>query len=74
MASFARMASADGGELRFVARDGALLRFVYRPGSADPACEGGVCMLPQAEIEAMMREWLSRSAPDMRLSIEPLEN
>lgn len=71
IASFGRIASADGGELRLIAADAQHIRLGYRSG-ADAGCESGACMLPPAELQEMMRGWLARVAPDMRLSVEPI--
>jgi hypothetical protein len=69
VASFARIAASDGGALSLVAESATTITLAYRPsGEAD--CDDGVCMLPQAELEAMMRDWLARKAPQMTLVVE----
>jgi hypothetical protein len=71
MASFGRIAAADGGQLEVLAEDDACVRMGYRSG-VEADCADGVCALPQAEIEAMMRAWLARKAPDKKLEVELL--
>jgi enoyl-[acyl-carrier-protein] reductase (NADH) len=71
LASFSRIAASDGGALSLVDESGSTITLAYRPGvQAD--CEDGVCALPQAELEAMMRAWLARKAPDMALTVKLL--
>lgn len=69
LASFSRIAATDGSALALVEESAEAIRLSYRPGDA-AACEDGVCALPQAELEAMIRAWLARKAPDMMLEIE----
>lgn len=71
LASFARIASSDGGSLELVEESGSTITLAYRPG-AEADCEDGVCALPQAELEAMIRAWLARKAPDVTLQVERL--
>ena len=71
LASFARIAASDGGSLELVEESGSTITLAYRPGAAAD-CEDGICALPQAELEAMMRAWLGRKAPDVTLAIERL--
>jgi len=71
MASFGRIAAADGGQLEVLSEDDSCVRMGYRSG-AEADCADGVCSLPQAEIEAMMRAWLARKAPDKKLEVELL--
>jgi hypothetical protein len=72
LASFERIAAADGGTLALLGESEQAIRMGYRSG-AEADCDNGVCMLPHAEIEAMMRDWLARKAPDLRLEVVPLD-
>ena len=60
-----------GGTLELVEESGSTITLAYRPG-AEADCEDGVCALPQAELEAMIRAWLARKAPDVTLQVERL--
>lgn len=71
LANFARIAASDGSSLAIVEESGSTIALAYRP-SAEANCEDGVCSLPQAELEAMMRAWLARKAPDMMLEVKQL--
>ena len=71
VANFSRIAASDGGSLELVEESGSTIRLAYRPGAAAD-CEQGVCTLPQPELEAMMRAWLARKAPDVTLEVESL--
>ncbi|MCB2047910.1 MAG: hypothetical protein KDE32_06740 [Novosphingobium sp.] len=68
LASFSRIAASDGGSLSLIEESAEKIRLAYRPG-AEADCEDGVCTLPQAELEAMIRAWLARKAPDLALEI-----
>ena len=69
LASFGRIASADGGALALLDESASTIRLAYKPGAVAD-CADGVCALPHAELEAMIRDWLARKAPDMGLEIE----
>lgn len=71
MASFGRIAAADGGQLEVISETETCVRMGYRSG-VEADCADGVCALPQAELEAMMRAWIARKAPDMKLEVELL--
>ena len=71
LASFARIAASDGGSLQLVEENGSTITLAYRPGT-EADCEQGVCALPQTELEAMIRAWLARKAPDVTLQVERL--
>ena len=73
VANFGRIAAADGGRLEVLGETGTCVRMGYRSGG-EAHCTDGVCTLPQAELEAMMRAWLERKAPDVQLEIEPLQD
>lgn len=71
IASFGRIAATDGGQLEALSENETCVRMGYRSG-VEADCADGVCALPQAELEAMMRAWLERKAPDMKLEVELL--
>ncbi len=71
LANFARIAASDGGSLTLLEETAGAIRIGYRPGG-EADCDDGVCALPQSELEAMMRAWLARKAPDVTLEIERL--
>ena len=71
LANFARIAASDGGALTLLEETAGTIRIGYRPGG-EADCDDGVCALPQSELEAMMRAWLARKAPDVMLEIERL--
>jgi hypothetical protein len=72
LASFERIAASDGGTLTLLAENDETIRMGYRSGG-EADCDNGVCMLPHAEIEAMMRDWMARKAPSVRLEVVPLD-
>lgn len=72
LANFSRIAASDGGALTVIEETGTSIRLAYRPGG-EADCEDGVCALPQAELEAMMRAWLARKAPEVVLEVENLK-
>lgn len=63
---FDRMVKHDGGGLALVGVEGTRITVAYRPGVA-PDCTSGVCIMPHAELQAMMAETLARR--DSSLSI-----
>lgn len=69
LASFARIAATDGGALSLIEERTDAIRLSYKAGG-EADCEDGVCALPQSELEAMMRSWLARKAPDVALELE----
>ena len=69
LANFSRIAATDGGALTLLEETADAIRVGYRPGG-EADCEDGVCALPQSELEAKMRAWLARKAPDFTLEIE----
>lgn len=70
--TFERIAASDGGALSLLGESDTAIRMGYRSG-AEADCADGVCTLPHAEIEAMMRDWLARKAPGLRLEVVPLD-
>lgn len=73
IASFGRIAAADGGHLEALSESETVVRMGYRSG-APADCADGICALPHAEIEAMMLAWLARKAPQIRLEVELLQS
>jgi len=69
VARFDRMVRRDGGSVRLIGVEGSLLRVGYRPG-VDPDCSQGVCVLPEAELQAMIAEVLAAQAPELRVKVE----
>jgi hypothetical protein len=71
VAQFDRMVRGDGGHLELLGVDDGVIRVGYRPG-VDPTCEDGVCVLPGAELQAMMTETLARRDPSLSVVVEPI--
>ena len=67
---FARIVRSDGGQLVILEDGEKAVRLGYVSGS-DPNCDGGMCVLPPAELQVMMREWLARRAPDATVTVQP---
>lgn len=67
LASFGRIASRDGGSVSILSEDEKTIRLAYQAGA--PECADGTCVLPHAEFEEMVNEWLSRRAPGVRLLV-----
>jgi hypothetical protein len=69
---FARMVERDGGTLRLLTAEGGTVRIGYRPGSAEPDCADGACVLPGAELQKLMSETAARRSPGLRIEVEVL--
>lgn len=69
---FDRMVKRDGGEVTLLEAGDSVVRVGYRIGKVDPTCEDGVCIMPQAELKALMGETLARRNPDVELIVEVL--
>lgn len=67
---FGRMVSRDGGSLTLLSCDDDLVRIGYHPGTADPDCADGVCVMPDRELEALMTETIARHDPRLRVRVE----
>jgi Fe-S cluster biogenesis protein NfuA len=65
---FDRMVRRDGGKIRLIDASEDLIRVGYRPGT-DTECKEGVCIMPEAELHAMMSEVLAAQAPNARLQV-----
>jgi hypothetical protein len=69
VARFSRMVRADGGIMRLLGVEGDVVRIGYKPG-VDPECHDGVCVLPEAELQAMMAEVLAAQDPSLRVEVK----
>lgn len=65
---FDRMVRNDGGSVELLGADGGVITVGYRPGT-DPACEGGTCVLPEAELQTLMAETLQRRDPSLQVVV-----
>ena len=70
MASFGRIAAANGSRLELLSESDTAVRFGYTAGT-DAACESGVCVLPHFELQQMMREWMARRRPEVTVTVVP---
>jgi hypothetical protein len=52
--------------------EGNVINVGYRLG-ADPACADGACVLPDAELQALMSETLQRRDPSLRVVVSLME-
>jgi hypothetical protein len=68
IAQFDRMVQRDGGSLELLGTEGNLIKVGYKLG-VDPTCEDGVCILPDAELQALMSETLSRRDPSLQVVV-----
>ena len=66
--SFSRIVRSDGGAIEIASASDGWIVVNYIQG-ADSACESGACVLPHLELQDMMREWLSRRAPDCSVTV-----
>jgi hypothetical protein len=69
VARFSRMVRSDGGSVSLLGVEGDLVRIGYKPG-VDPECPDGVCVLPEAELQAMMAEVLAAQDPSLRVVVK----
>lgn len=67
--SFARIVRGDGGSIEILSAEDDRIVIAYAAGF-DEACESGACVLPHLELQEMMREWLSRRAPDCSVVVK----
>jgi hypothetical protein len=66
ISQFDRMVRHDGGAVTLLGIEDSVIRVGYRPGS--PAdCADGACLLPDAELQQLMAETLTRR--DATLSV-----
>jgi hypothetical protein len=68
---FNRLVERDGGSLELLETDGQVITVGYRAGT-DATCEDGACVLPHAELEALMRETIERRDPTLEIRVRPL--
>ena len=71
VAQFDRMVQRDGGSLQLLGTSDNVIKVGYKLGS-DPTCEDGVCVLPEAELQALMSETLARRDRSMRVEVSRL--
>ena len=69
VAQFERMVQRDGGSLQLLGTEGNVIKVGYKLG-ADPTCEGGECILPDAELQELMSETLGRRDPSMKVQVQ----
>ena len=70
VAQFGRMVRSEGGSLIVLDESDSAVRIGYVSGE-DPNCESGACVLPPAELQTMMSEWLARRAPGTTVVVQP---
>ena len=68
VAQFDRMVQRDGGSLELLGTEGNIITVGYKLG-ADPECADGVCILPDAELQALMSETLHRRDPSLEVVV-----
>jgi hypothetical protein len=71
IAQFDRMVQRDGGSLELLGTEGNVINVGYRLG-IDPSCTDGVCVLPDAELQALMSETLQRRDPSLQVVVSLL--
>ena len=68
VAQFGRMVQRDGGSLELLEIQDNVITVGYKVG-VDPSCTDGVCVLPEAELEALMSETAQRRDPSLRVVV-----
>jgi hypothetical protein len=68
VAQFGRMVQRDGGSLELLGIEGNVITVGYKLG-ADPSCDDGVCVLPDAELQALMSETAQRRDPSLQVVV-----
>lgn len=68
VAQFGRMVQRDGGFLELLGVEGNVITVGYKLGT-DPSCADGVCVLPDAELQALMSETAQRRDPSLRVVV-----
>ena len=68
IAQFDRMVQRDGGSLELLGTEGNVINVGYKLG-IDPSCTDGACVLPDAELQALMSETLQRRDPSLRVVV-----
>jgi hypothetical protein len=71
VAQFGRMVQRDGGSLELLGMEGNVITVGYKLG-ADPSCADGACVLPDAELAALMSETAQRRDPSLRVVVSLL--
>ena len=68
VAQFDRMVQREGGSLELLGTEGNVITVGYKLG-ADPTCADGVCVLPDAELQALMSETAQRRDPSLQVVV-----
>ena len=68
IAQFDRMVQRDGGSLELLGTEGNVINVGYKLG-IDPSWTDGACVLPDAELQALMSETLQRRDPSLRVVV-----
>jgi hypothetical protein len=68
VAQFDRMVQREGGSLELLGTEGNIINVGYKLG-VDPECTDGVCVLPDAELQALMSETLQRRDPSLSVVV-----
>jgi hypothetical protein len=71
VAQFDRMVQRDGGSLQLLGTEGNVITVGYTVG-VDPECAEGVCVLPDAELQALMSETLQRRDPSLQVVVKQM--
>ena len=66
---FDRMVKRQGGSVKLLGFDEGVIRIGYRPG-VDPECVGGICVLPDLELQQLMTERAARRRASVRVAVE----
>jgi hypothetical protein len=72
VAQFGRMVQRDGGSLQLLGVEGNVITVGYTLG-ADPSCADEVCVLPDAELQALMSETAQRRDPSLRVVVSRIQ-
>lgn len=59
--------------LELLATEGSVITVGYRLG-ADPTCADGTCVLPDAELQALMSETLRRRDPSLQVVVRRIQD
>jgi hypothetical protein len=62
------MVQREGGSLQLLGIEGNTITVGYKPG-LDPSCADDVCVLPEAELEALMSETAQHRDPSLRVVV-----
>jgi hypothetical protein len=68
VAQFGRMVQRDGGSLELLGVEGNTISVGYKLG-VDQSCADDVCVLPDAELQALMSETAQRRDPSLQVVV-----